>query len=78
MVEKEGGDGPRVLLIRDSYSDSLTPFLTERFSEIHLLDPRDNLSSIKGYVEENDIDAVIVLYSFSNFATDGNLFLLGR
>ena len=78
VVEKEGSDGPRVLLVRDSYSDSLTPFLTECFAEVHLIDPRDNLSSIKGYVEENDLDAVIVLYSFSNFATDGNLFLLGR
>ena len=78
VVEKEDSDGPRVLLVRDSYSDSLTPFLTERFAEVHLLDPRDNLSNIKGYVEENGIDAVVVLYSFSNFAADDNLFLLGR
>ena len=78
VVEKEGSTGPKVLLVRDSYSDSLTPFLTDRFSEIHLIDPRDNLSSIKGYVEEHNIDTVIVLYSFYNFATDKNLFLLGR
>lgn len=78
VVEKEGGVGPRVLLIRDSYADSLTPFLTERCSEVHLIDPRDNLRSVKGYVEENNIDAVIVLYSFPNFVTDNNLFLLGR
>ena len=78
VVEKEGSTGPRVLIVRDSYSDSLTPFLTERFSQIHLLDPRDNLSSIKGYVEEHDIDAVIVLYSFANFVTDSNLFVLSR
>lgn len=78
VVEKEGSAGPRVLVVRDSYSDSLTPFLTERFSEVHLFDPRDNLTSIKGYVEENGIDLVIVLYSFSNFATDSNLFTLAR
>ena len=78
VVEKQNSSGPKVLLIRDSYSDSLTPFLTERFSEIHLLDPRDNLSSIRSYVEEHDIDAVIVLYSFPNFADDTHLFLLSR
>ena len=78
VVEKEDSAGPRVLLVRDSYSDSLAPFLTERCSEVHLIDPRDNLRSIKGYVAENNIDTVIVLYSFSNFAADGNLFLLGR
>jgi len=78
VVEKEGSTGPKVLIIRDSYSDSLTPFLTERFSEVHLIDPRDNLSSIKGYVEEHNIDTVLVLYSFPNFIADGNLFLLAR
>lgn len=71
-------DGPKVLLIRDSYSDSLAPFLTERFSEIHLFDLRYNLTSIQSYVEEHDIDTVIVLYSFANFTTDDKLFLLGR
>ena len=78
VIETEHTDAPKVLIIRDSYSDSLAPFLTERFSEIHLFDPRDNLTSVKSYVEEHDIDAVAVLYSFSNFASDKNLFLLGR
>ena len=71
-------NGPKVLIIRDSYSDSLAPFLTERFSEVHLFDPRNNLTSVKDYVAQNDIDSVIVLYSFQNFATDQNLFVLGR
>lgn len=71
-------DGEKLLLIRDSYSDSLAPFLTERFSEIHLFDPRYNLTSIRGYIEENDIDKVLVLYSFSNFSSEKNLFLLAR
>ncbi len=78
VVEKEDSDGPSVLLIRDSYSDSLTPFLTERFSQVHLFDPRDNLTSVKNYVEDNGIDLVIVLYSFANFSTDQNLFVLAR
>ena len=78
VIETERADAPKVLVVRDSYSDSLAPFLTERFSEIHLFDLRYNLSSIKGYVENNSIDLVIVLYSFANFTTDANLFLLGR
>ena len=71
-------DGPKVLIIRDSYTDSLAPFLTERFSEIHLFDLRYNATSVRDYIAQNDIDSVVVLYSFSNFATDKNLFLLGR
>ena len=78
VIETPHSDAPRVLVIRDSYTDSLAPFLTERFSEIHLFDLRYNLNSIKSYVEEHDIDEVVVLYSFANFATDANLFLLAR
>ena len=78
VIETEQTDAPKVLVIRDSYADSLAPFLTERFSEIHLYDLRYNMKSIQQYVEENDIDSVVVLYSFQNFANDGNLFLLGR
>ena len=71
-------DGPKVLVLRDSYSDSLAPFLTERCSEVHLFDPRNNLTSVKDYVAQNDIDTVLVLYSFANFVTDPNLFVLAR
>ncbi len=78
VIETERTGAPKVLVIRDSYSDSLAPFLTERFSEIHLFDLRYNLSSVSKYVEEHGIDAVIVLYSFPNFASDENLALLSR
>ena len=78
VIETEHTDAPSVLVVRDSYSDSLAPFLTERFSKIHLFDLRYNLTSIQSYVEEHDIDTVIVLYSFSNFASDDKLFLLAR
>ena len=78
VVETQQKDAPKVLLIRDSYSDSLTPFLTQRFSEIHLFDLRYNATSVKNYVEEHEIDAVVVLYSFSNFISDQNLGLMAR
>ena len=70
--------GEKVLVIRDSYSDAMAPFLAESFSEVHLYDLRYNRMSVKNYVEKNGIDRVVVLYSLSNFTTDGNLFLLGR
>ena len=79
VIETEHTDAPKVLVIRDSYSDSLAPFLTQSFSEIHLFDTRMNKTSIKAYVEENDIDQVVVLYSISNFISSSkDMFLLGR
>ena len=79
VIETEHTDAPKVLVIRDSYSDSLAPFLTQSFSEIHLFDTRMNKTSIKAYVEENEIDQVVVLYSISNFTPPSkDMFLLGR
>ena len=78
VLEKENSDGPRVLVIRDSYSDAMAPFLTQRCSQVHLFDLRYNLTSIQQYVAEHEIDHVVVLYSFSNFNQGTNLFALGR
>lgn len=78
VIRTQNTGAPKLLLIRDSYSDSLSPFLTQNFSEIHLWDLRYNARSLQEYIQENNIDNVVVLYSISNFVTDGNLFLLGR
>lgn len=78
VIRTEHADAPKLLIIRDSYSDSLAPFLTANFSEIHLIDLRYNRTSINDYIVENDIDCALVLYSLSNFVSDNNLFLLAR
>ncbi len=75
-VVKSQTDGPKVLVLRDSYSDSLAPFLTQRFSEVHLFDLRYNRSSIDEYIAANEIDQVLILYNFSNFIEETNLFRL--
>ena len=68
---------PKLLLVRDSYSDSLAPFLCCNFSEVHLIDPRYYKISTAQYIKDNAIDQALVLYSVNNFVTDGNLFVLG-
>jgi len=73
--DKPGAEG-RLLVIRDSFSDSLAPFLTQNFAEIHLLDLRYYKASIPQYVFQNRIDQVLVLYSVDNFVTDSNLFVM--
>lgn len=78
IIEDPDAQNGKLLVIRDSYADSLAPFLSLDYQEVHLIDPRYNLTSISSYVEENGIDAVLVLYSASNFSTDNNLFLLAR
>lgn len=78
VLKTAEADAPKLLVIRDSYSDSLAPFLTDSFSEIHLFDPRYNKTPISQYVAENGIDQVLVLYSVANFVSDSNFFVLGQ
>lgn len=77
IIKNEQSNGGRLLVIRDSYSDSLAPFLGLDYSEVHLWDPRYNNTRLSQYIAENKIDQVLVLYSNANFATDANLAKLG-
>ncbi len=68
--------GEKLLLIRDSYSDALAPFLAQRFSEVHLLDLRYYRAPAVRYAAENGVDQICVVYSIPNFISDRNLALL--
>lgn len=78
VVKNPNVDGPKLLIVRDSYTDSLVPFLSQHFSEIHLIDLRHNRNSVPQYISQNGIDMCLVLYSVSNFVTDTDMFTLGR
>lgn len=69
-------DGSRLLLIRDSYSDAMAPFLAQRYGEVHLLDLRYYRYPVSAYAAENGIDDIAVVYSVQNFISDVNLVLL--
>ena len=70
-------DAGKILLVRDSYSDALAPFLAQRFSEVHLIDLRYYRMPVSAYAAQNGIDDIVALYSVQNFISDRNLVLLG-
>ena len=75
---EDARDGGKLLLIRDSYADSLAPFLAQSFEEVHLLDLRYYRMPPAQYAAENSIDAICVVYSVPNFITDRNLVFLAQ
>lgn len=80
LLEIETGveGAPSLLILRDSYMDSLSPFLLASYSRIHILDLRYYRASLSDYIAQNGFDDVLVCYSIDNFSTDSNIFLLGR
>ncbi|MBR2743619.1 MAG: hypothetical protein IKD89_08545 [Clostridia bacterium] len=73
VIKTRNYGAPALLVIRDSYCDSLAPFLTPYFSEIHLLDLRYYKSGVSEYIEDNDIDKVLVIYGLKKFSEDTNI-----
>lgn len=67
----------KLLVVRDSYSDSLAPFLSQTFSEVHLLDLRYYKIPVAQYAEENGMDAIFIDYSVENFIKDADAVFIG-
>lgn len=76
VIRTENEGLPSLLILRDSYTDSLVPFLLDHFSEIHLLDLRYYRGSVLAYIRESGVDQALVLYSVENFCQDTNLALM--
>ena len=64
----------KLLVVRDSYSDSLAPFLSQTYAEVHLLDLRHYRTSVAQYAE----DAIFVCYSVENFIKDADAVFLAQ
>ena len=78
LTVRTGNEGPKLLILRDSFMDSLSPFLLPHFSEIHIMDLRYYKYSLQNYITEHEIDQVLVCYSVTNYVSDSNLFLMER
>lgn len=56
-------EGPRILLIRDSFAGAMTPYLATVSSQLTTIDPRYFSGDLMGYVDWLRPDVVLVLYS---------------
>lgn len=62
-----------ILLVKDSFSHSLAPFLAENYSKIILVDMRYYKMSVSQIVEQEKPEQVVFLYGIDNIATDTDL-----
>lgn len=59
-VETGVGNGRRLLIIKDSYGNALTPFLFGSFEQVHVVDGRYFPYNIVKYVRDNGITDVVL------------------
>ena len=77
-IHTQNEDKPSLMILRDSYADSLLPFLLEEYSQIYLIDLRYYHDSVVDFIRENQIDSVLILYGLSNFLSDPGVELMTR
>lgn len=74
-IHNPNGQG-KLLVIRDSYSNSLGCFLAESYGEVVLVDLRYYLGAVSELAAQEGFDNILVCYSIGNFMTDTNIIRL--
>lgn len=63
----------QLLLIKDSFANSIVPFLVEYYSKIFVIDPRYYYDDLYELIKSNNIKDVLFLYNANTFYTDKSL-----
>ncbi|MBE6633687.1 MAG: hypothetical protein E7620_05005 [Ruminococcaceae bacterium] len=74
-VEKKGEDRPRMLLLKDSFANSLAPFLAQHFDLVllNLSSSRRDFTDLTRRVEEWDADYCLLVYTLENLLSTDKL-----
>lgn len=72
-IQNSNAKGGTILVIKDSFSHSLAPFLAENYSRVILVDPRYYKQSVSALVKKEKPEQVIALYGIDNIATDTDI-----
>lgn len=77
-IESEVLNNKSLLVVKDSFANSMLPFLVSHFNEIYVVDPRYYNGSIANLVEENNINEVLLLFNIQTFVLEKSLIKLNK
>lgn len=60
-ITTTNNNGKKLLIIKDSFGNALTPFLIPHYQNIYIIDPRACDVNIKNFVQSNGIQDVLVM-----------------
>ena len=72
-IETPVANKRRLLLVKDSYANSMIPFLTQHYREIVVVDPRYYFNSLEDLIQSEKITNVLFLYNSNTFFADDSL-----
>lgn len=66
-------DPKKLLVIKDSYANSLLPFFVEHYDQIDVVDLRHYSQSLKELLSTNNYENILFVCSFSQFSSDSSI-----
>jgi len=66
-----------LLIVKDSYANSMVPFFVQNYSKITVVDPRYLKTAVTEYINPDDYTHTLFLYNASTFSTDKNVKNIG-
>ncbi len=69
-------EGAKILVIKDSYANSVIPFLTDYFQQIDVIDLRYFNDSLQKTIQEGSYDHILFLENFDQFQESRHTFKL--
>ena len=72
-ITNTSAKGGTLVMIKDSFSHCLAPFLADNYSKIILVDMRYYKLSVSDLIEQENPEQVVVLYGIDNIATDTDI-----
>lgn len=71
-ITNENAKDGSILVVKDSFAQCFSTFLTHSFKEIYMVDLRYYRGSVSNLAEENDIDEILYMYGIDSLLTDTN------
>ena len=77
-IQTQAQNAGKLLVIKDSFANSLVPYLFGDYSEIIMLDLRYFGGSVEEVIAQNGITQILFLYETSNLLTDTGILRLQK
>lgn len=72
-IKTLGDTSKTLLVIKDSYANSILPFLTTHYGEIDVVDLRYYMDDVSELIEANGITDILILYNVNTFNEDDSI-----
>lgn len=72
-IQNKNAKNGTIVVIKDSFSHSLAPFLAENYSKVVLVDLRYYKQSVSDLIKKENPEQVVALYGIDNLATDTDI-----